>query len=116
MTRHLFERDALRGFRVADDAAGIVVRNKALGDHIEEANRHQEEAAANQHGQRAMLEDYLQSPTIAAHQPLVTALSLLPPLTLCWERGRPVRIFTRRALPDGRATAPLFLFAAVSNR
>ena len=67
MTRHLFERDAFRSFRIADDAAGIVVRNKAFGDHIEEANRHQEERATNQNCQRAMLKDDLQSPTITAH-------------------------------------------------
>src|SRR5258708_24385461 len=108
MTGHLCERDALRGFRIPDNAAGIVVGNKALGNHIEEADRHYEERATNQHCQRAMLEDYLQSPTITAHQPLVTALSLLPPLPR--ERGHPVRIFFGRgALPDGRASAPIVL-------
>src|SRR5258708_12923167 len=79
-----------------------------------------------------MLEDDLQGPTIAADQPIVSALRLLPPLSLCRERGRPVRIFLGRgALPDrptpaglpgwgprGRATAPIIVWisSSVSDR
>ncbi len=122
MPRHFFERNSLRRFRVANDAAGVVVRNKALGNYVEERDRYQEEHAANQHRQRAVLEHELQGPAIAAHQPIVNALARLPPLaTLCRGRGHPARIFiTLGALPHrptpaglpgrgprSRATAPM---------
>src|SRR6266404_5212382 len=78
-----------------------------------------------------MLEDDLQSPTIAADQPIVSALRLLPPLSLL-ERGHPARILLLKgALPDrptpaglpgwgprGWATAPIivWIISSVSDR
>ena len=47
MPRHLFEGNAFGGFRVADDAAGVIVGNEALRDDVEEYNRDGEENAAN---------------------------------------------------------------------
>src|ERR1700674_3940159 len=100
MPRHFFERNSFGGFGVANDAAGVVLRNKALGDYIKKRDRYQEQHAANQHRQRAVLEHELQSPAITAHQPIVNALAGLPPLApFC--RERVVRTLTNRPTPAG---------------
>src|SRR5258707_1141335 len=131
MARHFGKRNALGCFRVAHYAAGIVVGNKTLRDHIEEADRNQEENSANHDRQRAVLEDNLQGPAIAAHQPLVSSLRLLPPpgwterghlarillpssAPFCWDGGRPVHILITSAFLHGGATAPFAFVIAAS--
>src|SRR5712691_3967620 len=104
MPGHLCKRNSLGGFGVTNYSAGVVVRNKTFRNYIEERNCYQEENAANEYCQGPMLEHELQSPSITTDQPFVSAFGLLPPgASLCWERGRPARMFS--AFRHGRATA-----------
>ena len=56
MARHLSERDSFGGLRIADDLAGVIVRNETLRNDIEQADGDEKQHAANRQRQRAMLE------------------------------------------------------------
>src|SRR2546423_14984863 len=109
MSRHLSERYSFSGFRIADDLAGVIVRNETLRNDIEQADCDEKQHTANRQRQRAMLERDFQGPAITANQPFVSTLRLLPELSVL-ERGRSGGILARiivvgDALRNGRAIA-----------
>src|SRR5262249_19595148 len=57
--RHLLERDSLGRFCITDNAAGVVVRNEAFGNHVKKENRYGKENAADQNRKGAMLKHEL---------------------------------------------------------
>ena len=122
MPRHFSEGNSFGSLRVADNLAGIVVRDEAFRNNVEERNRDQKQHAANCERQRAIFQSNLQRPAVPANQPFVSAFGGLPKsamlgrtwsagilariFALRWERRHPACIFARLCtLPHGRVSA-----------